>query len=85
MKEQPYVGHYLFSTSRYRHEGIFQAEIVASFLPKDYGRLLNERADFWVKGDAKTLKGWHSELNGLKCINSGYIIGPATSLMKELV
>jgi hypothetical protein len=85
VKEQPYVGHYIFSTNSTRISDPFVATIVASYYEVNPGKVANISNAVWVTGDSKELTGWKIEWNSLHCVNSKYIVGPATGLMKELL
>jgi hypothetical protein len=83
MKEQPYVGIVILSTRTEHGQGsMLEAEVVASYwIP---GNAAGTKA-VWVKGKSPLLTGWSTKLHDLRCVHTGYIVCPSTTLMKELL
>ena len=84
---QPKVGEYVFSKFTvpfHEPRDCFVAEIIGTFVP-DTNFVL-------VRGDEKHLSWWYSDtdrkfnkLEGCVIIHKNYIVGPASSLLKELL
>ena len=84
---QPKVGEYVFSKNPLdfnQPKDCFVAEIVGTFI-LDMNCVI-------VRGDEENLAWWHSngdvffnKLSGCTIIHKNYIVGPASSLIKELI